>query len=620
MSYLNAPRLTFFGQFQAAVSTVNNDPTHYNSATFQTPAFQERPAGWWNPRGDANWRMLGCQITSATLANGEPAPGSDPVLTCSIADSDLTVAGKLVDLDPAQQTVSEIWGLDIRVADHAGNTLMQSRFEPAPFIDIWTRWPQGSGDGSASAVYQSVLTNIQWGDTTSSRFLTDLRAAASDGLLSIKFNVDAFDANFKSPTFTLGRIAGSIGPASKAEPHEFVLGRHFMTPGLPNGGFFTPAAGVNFCVAVVDADAGKISLDLGNALATASMGGSFIDIGALSLACVTADASGNAIYNGLGKIDYLAQDWYRNTAGVVSLPPDRKLTADELGMIGANPLAILVTGADNKPAPAISESPLGLYLRADGFVYRLAAGDSATIQLYATEYGEPYPHATVFAFVDSTMIGGGPAVGVPVDTLQFSPALRTDADGRAVLTVTGRDPGNPRGYIDGQVFGVRVVLADTLPPAVQYPFNQWEFVSLLVWDEFVANPPVWDGCLQPVFQQYANLYPIMQRFVDLSSYDSICENLIPLRDSFLLGLEDPNSMPVTRDLSPSKRRAIETWLTNLKDGKPLKSVPEPQPAAAAAVARVAPAVIEELPAETPGGGKLAALQRVRALNVRRGIR
>src|SRR5579871_3741524 len=175
MSYLNALRLTFCGQFQAAVSTVNNDPTHYNNATFKTPEYQERPAGWWNPRGDANWRMIGCQITSATLSTGEPTAAADPVLTYSIADSDLTVAAKLVDLDPAQQTVSEIWGLDIRLADRAGKTLLQAKFEPAAFMDIWTRWPTGSGDGSASAVYQSVLTNLQWGDIASSTFLTQLR-------------------------------------------------------------------------------------------------------------------------------------------------------------------------------------------------------------------------------------------------------------------------------------------------------------------------------------------------------------------------------------------------------------------------------------------------------------
>ena len=35
MSYLHAVRLTFAGRFQAAVSTVNNDPTHFDNASFK---------------------------------------------------------------------------------------------------------------------------------------------------------------------------------------------------------------------------------------------------------------------------------------------------------------------------------------------------------------------------------------------------------------------------------------------------------------------------------------------------------------------------------------------------------------------------------------------------------
>ena len=36
MSYLNALRLHFAGRFQANVSTVNNDPGHFDNAIFQS--------------------------------------------------------------------------------------------------------------------------------------------------------------------------------------------------------------------------------------------------------------------------------------------------------------------------------------------------------------------------------------------------------------------------------------------------------------------------------------------------------------------------------------------------------------------------------------------------------
>lgn len=597
MSYLNSLRLNFFGKFQAAVSTVNNDPTHFNNATFK-PSYQKmedgkHANGWWNPRGDANWRMIGCNITSAWLSDGQPAAGSDPVLTYLVADSDRSVAAKLVDLDPAQQGVSEIWGMEIRIADSSGNTLMRAKYKTAGFMDIFLRWPAGSGDGSAGAMYQSVLTDIHWGQIGNSPFLQQLQQASSAGLLSIKFNVDAFDANFQSPTFTLGRIAGTIGPAAAAEPHHFVIGRHFMTTGLPQPGFFMPAGNVNFCEAVVDEEAGKIYLDLGNSLPTTTMGGPFTDLGVLSVACATVDANNQTeILVPLGNVDYLASGWYEQTAGVVALPADRKLTAAELTTIASNQLLIQLTAPNAQPNPAIWESPGGLYIRPDRFVFRLNPGEDTEIHLFGSQYGQPYPRARVISFLDASGIGGGPPVGVPEDVLEFPRTVVLNESGQAKVQVSARNPGNPRGYIDGQVYGIRCVLEDTLPPALQYPFNPSEFVSLLVWDDFVADPPVWYGCLQPVFQQYANLYPLMSRFVDLSIYESVSDpnNVIPLTITFGLDANDPNSMPVTRDLSGGKRKAILQWLANPgPNGKPLLGTPPVSPPAALETAETSPA-------------------------------
>jgi hypothetical protein len=611
MSYLNPLRLHFFGKFQAAVSTVNNDPTHFNNATFKKE-YQERgegaTKGWWNPRGDANWRMIGCKITSAWLGIDEPAPDGDAVLSCTIADADHTVAAKLVDLDPEQQGVSEIWGLKIRIANAAGNTLMGAKFETAAFMNLWLRWPSGGGDKSGGAMYQSVLTDIEWGQIDDSPFLQKLREASGSGLLSIKFNVDAFDDDFRSPTFTLGRVAGTIGPATGAEPHHFVIGRHFMTAGLPTPGFFAPAGKVNFCDAVVDETAGKVFLDLGNSLPTSTFGGPFSNLGVLSLAYASADGNNLPYTEFLGNVNYQATGWYQRTAGVVALPEGRKLTSDELQAIASNSLAILLTDASSNSSLAIAEPPGGLYVRADQFVYRLNPGEDAEVQLFASAMGQPYPNAQIVSYLDSTQIGGGPPVGIPTGALQFPLSVVTDSNGRASMKVAAQDPKNPRGYIDGQVYGLRPVLIDTLPPALQYPFNPLEFISFLVWDEFTADPPVWYGCLQPVFQQYANLYPIMDRFLDLASYDSICQNITPLAIVFGLAAEDPNTMPVTRDLSASKRKAILTWLKNLgPDGKPLLGTP----VAAGGAAPNAPPM-KPLPADVMPGGKLAAVVRVQA--------
>ena len=85
MSYLGPLRLHFAGTFQAAPSTVNNDPAHFDNATFQ-PGYQllqgpgmVPPNGWFSPQGDAAFRLLGCQVTSAWTPSGQ-VTASDPVL------------------------------------------------------------------------------------------------------------------------------------------------------------------------------------------------------------------------------------------------------------------------------------------------------------------------------------------------------------------------------------------------------------------------------------------------------------------------------------------------------------------------------------------------------------
>ena len=174
MSYLNPLRLHFSGSFQAAISTVNNDPVHYDSASFQEsyqePQSGEELNGWFSPGGSGDWRLAGCVVTAAFLADGTPAGNGDPVRAAIVADSDRASPAKLVDLDPEQQMVSMIFGLEIRVVGGSGDTLVRGRFEPAAFTDIWDRSLAAGvpGDFSAGAAYQSVLTGLEWGEAGAS--------------------------------------------------------------------------------------------------------------------------------------------------------------------------------------------------------------------------------------------------------------------------------------------------------------------------------------------------------------------------------------------------------------------------------------------------------------------
>jgi hypothetical protein len=613
MSYLNPPRLNFFGKFRAAPSTVNNDPKHFKNESF------DPNDGWWNPNGDAAWRLIGCKVTGAWVAHDKSADENDPILKCHIGDSDRSAPAKIVDLDPEQQTVSEIWGLQVRISLADGTDVLRARYQTAAFTDIWSRSTSGGGDMGAGAMYQSVLTDLQWGDISASPFLKALKQMSDGGLLSIKFNVDGYNQDSKSADFTRGRIVGTIGPASASEPRHFVVGRHFMASPAPSTSFFKPAGQVNFCTAVVDEKAGKIILDLGNALPTDKPGGSLTDLGTLSVGypiSPTSRSAGAAPVVLFDKIDYRERGWYETTAGIVTIPAKRALTKAELAEIGGAPLVMTSTDVGGSTRIAIAEAPNGTFVRADRFVFRLNPGETTKVRLYASQWGKPYSNARVISVIDPLQLQHAivPAKGSPAPTevVDFPSRLLTDTHGTAELPIRVSDPTLARVFIDGQVYGVRPMLEDSLSGGLGYNFNPSDFISLLVWGGFVEeNPPTWFKTIKPIFQQYANLYPVMKPIVDLANYDSVCANVHILRLAFGLPIEDPNSMPVTRDLSDAKRKAILRWLSEPgSDGKPLKGTPGP----AQAAPKPAPTAAGDYDAPMRGGKEMAASRRLQLRN------
>jgi hypothetical protein len=416
----------------------------------------------------------------------------------------------------------------------------------------------------------------------------------------VKFNVDGFSMT-PGARFMTGRIVGTIGPAGPDEPGHFVVGRQFMAVAGPGpAAFFAPAGGVNFCVAAVDHATRRVYLDLGNALPTTTPGGPPSGLGDLALwpaadelalypaadGQAGAPAGAPQAIGVLASAAYTDPAWYPATAGIAVFPPDRPLTDGELAAVGAGPLSLVATVPGGKPAAVISEPSSGLFVRADQFVFRLNPGQGAAADLYATRFGRPYAGAGVITVPvpgqlqpDSPLAPGqAPPVAVPAGAVSYPARAVTDARGRARLRMRARDPGRPRDYIDGQVYALCPVLEETVAvPGDPYPYNQWNFVSLRVWSGFTpGEPPTWHGDIEPVLRQYANLYPVMRDFLDLGDYESVCANAKRLAFSFGLGIGDPDSMPVTRDLSAAKRGAVLRWLSEPgEDGKPPLGEPLP---------------------------------------------
>ncbi|MBS7253979.1 hypothetical protein [Flavobacterium branchiicola] len=576
MSYLNVPRLTFSGQFQADPSTVNNDPTHFNNETFE-PKYQNygsgQENGWWNPDGTGNWRFLGCKITSVTYQDGTSTdnPLLDPIIGMSIMDTDARTAGKIVDLDTQQQMVSELWGFVVRIVSNEGNTLMKGDYEVAAFTNIWfSRSVDQSFDSAAAASYQSIIKNIDWNfGISNSRYLNELKAVSADQL-SIQFTVDRYVGDNTSAQFTLGRIAGSIGPSNSTEPKHFVLGRQLfpnpLSQNLPQGQSQT----YNFATALVNEELKQVVLDFGNAIQFTT-GGVVNSITDMHLVINT-----NTGISVIGQINYSSPDWYMGTSGIFTFP----LSEEQLNLINQYPLSIITNMVDSLDnvfslKKSLSGTPIYVesvdYVCADKFVFRLDPEDTCKVDFYATHLGKALPNAVIQMQDDTQKLLFSPPppvvpeIGtppIPYFTGKKPVEITTDANGQATLEFVAPDPGNPRVYIDGQIYGISY----NLSTQTFADCNQSNFISLLIYSGAPATEivPDWDNFIQPIMQQYANLYPLMSKGIFNLADRSVFENNAQiLHLVFSKDPEDPNYMPATRDLSKYKKTVILNYLQDI---------------------------------------------------------
>jgi hypothetical protein len=531
-----------------------------------------------------------CRIRGAVFTDGTVArtPADDPIVGASVVQLG---GAKLVDLDPEQQMVSQIWGLRLGITSAAGASAVTGAFKVAAFSDLWSgRLPNASGDRAMSAFYQSVIAGIGWSDLFGSRLLSELRQASDPASLSIKFNVDGFDQ-----TRHVGRIVGTIGPASADEPAHFVVGRQCM--GQDDGPVW-------YFPAVVDGKRRKLIADFGNALQTPSFGGPFdsnldVSVGLLS---------GNQ-FTSFGRIPIGPDGWYEQTAGICEFPADRPFSDAEMTQLGTTPLAVVQQTNAGSAVVAVEGSD-GLHVRADDFVYRMSANDTQTVSLRVSRFGQPLPNASISVTFDPSQLQRrptDPVVNAPPAGVSFLLSIVADANGIASLKLSAGSIAEPRKfpdgkYIDGQVYGVRYTLPGSDPNAGGY-FDPADFISVLVWTDYpVPNDPDWNTHVQPILSQYQKLYSVMKAFVDLGDYTSVVESKAQMKDVFMRPEGDPRYMPVTRDLSPAKRKMILNWLDTTGNGG------KPNLGAEIVVAAHAPEVLTEAAQPQPQGDLVAELE------------
>lgn len=598
MSYLNRLRLVFSGRFQADPSTVNNDIRHFDSAQFME-SFQEFQTtadanGWWNPDGTGAFRLIDCRVVAVHYADGTSTddPTKDPIIGLSVLDANVRSGGKIVDLDPQCQTASQLWGFKVRLADTTSPVAvdyLNSNYAENPFRDLWfTRTADRHSDEAESAMFQSVLTDLQWGDTSKSRFLTDLRASTQDRELSIRLTTYGYLDNHTVQGFTTGIVSGIIGPAALDEPESIIVGRRFAPK---NQGTGVSWNNITYFTGLLvetpneaDVNKGYLLLDLSNALPLAT-NETVLDIGELSLGIITDGASGEGDVAGpgnfmpIGTIPYRDAGWLAKTGGIIEFP----LTRGQLRTQPAPFALATARPAGATPIIAISETSNGWFIGAEPFVLRMDTVTSgpaySNFTLYVAQYGIPQPNTVVTITQQGPQEGnsGGssaplegahgvipiPVSGIPMEALSVPATLTTNGRGTAAVTVAATNPNNPRGYIDGQLYVLNYAVQGENPSNL----GQFEVVSIHVRDPYpVPAKPTWVKNIRAIFDQYGNLYPIMSRYVvNLNDPVSVFERRQILKLAFSSPISDPNYMPVTRDLSQGKLDTIVEWLNQLEN-------------------------------------------------------
>lgn len=184
MSYLHTPRLVFSGDFFADVSTVNNDPAHYDNKNF-APNYhkpnEDGLDGWWNPEGGATFDFRNCTVKRYELSNGTVVTGDDELIGSFIKGADGRATGKMVDLDPQMQGCSEIWGVRLRIMNKAGELFLEGELQPTGFRDLQLRQYVSVSKAGKLLNYLDALENIDTHTATSRGLdISNISAAPKD--------------------------------------------------------------------------------------------------------------------------------------------------------------------------------------------------------------------------------------------------------------------------------------------------------------------------------------------------------------------------------------------------------------------------------------------------------
>lgn len=617
MGYLDLPRIHVAGRFFADPSTVNNDALHFDPKV-------ENPSPWQDAYGSHYFEFQAATVASALDSRGFPQ-ADDPVVGAAFTSATSPSFPKLVDLDTYQQGTSAIYGLKVGLKLPSGVTLIArvdtpvlnsvwfNRVLPQREWDLQYGWGSYGGDANASGVFVTVarFDAASWPVQSGSPVLDALRAACAEVngeiVASFQFVLDGYD-NVRPPghgpveetskpteerraeaSLWHGRMIGTLGPWKTGEPTAVAGQRVLRARPWPADASKVPWNVPCLADAPFRFDPANrlLHIDLGNSLCMQYPGGPPADMGPVEARVggqlIGTVPAGDAVYNDFSGI------------AIVEVPEGL------VSAVASSPVELRATRPDALGAQLWQEAGDGVVVALERRELRMTSPTGGGVfiaesAVYVTRFGVPWDGAALDVYhqpVWGDTKGATMPPGRPGDTIQaagaVAMAVTAPIGGRATLQVKVlRDPGQRTPWLRSQLYFAQIYRKGEPTPNFQVaaPVQELQLSLVVFADHQVqTNPPF--SVVSALMAPYMRLYPSMRERLDLT--DEHTFHIYALnppwsrqpymdptpRDGFSSGaipyfltrdFDNPQYMPLTRDLSPNEMRTVLNYCRQVQAG------------------------------------------------------
>ena len=542
-------------------------------------------------------------------------PKLDLLIGAAVETNPFSVEGKIVSIDVYTQNKSILFGvtLGVRQSAHSQDFALTGEWLPNSVLHQ-NAWRQVLCDDSDLDTHYdgarsvSKLRNVQWADPLASEAMRQLRDTSKryGGQLAMSITLYDFSYNPNAGNFSYGRVSGTIGIARRDEPRffegdrllsfEYVDQPHLTWPENDSCSNERYAQWRPFWAYRAPFKVHKyrrvLTVDFSSSFAR-NLHGGVRDIGDLFLGVLRSPDGRHFCVDLIDAIDYHGDRCQSASSCVVDYPLDK----DQLKLVHSHQL--VVVKPRQQLTSTITTFPLCIapVLSILSRKWSRHSYDMVVMMMEQRYYVRPYNHYTFFmekddiALVDFLVTSlGKPVRGktvqlksanpwvTPSNGVTFNREATTTSNGHANFVFFANSIGYPRRDLDldGQVYqfvyhvkGEPLLCHDEVKiargtEAVEATCT--DAVTLKIFSDIHYDsgdhPFTWNDHVEPVLSQYARLYPQMKRVVDLGRYDDVTKPQIIhlLNFTLLLDINHPNHMPVSRDLSATKRKMILEWL------------------------------------------------------------